>query len=86
MQLFCDVGNGVLQEHSIHVHDEGCSPMLKNGSMSPHIHGPNCGHERVWHGDHYDYLVRTYYRHERPCESAEYCPTVMSSSRKPILL
>lgn len=25
---------------------------------SAHVHGPDCGHERVFHGDHTDYLVR----------------------------
>ena len=59
MQLFCDIGDGVLEEHSLDVHDEGCSPISHNEDVSLHTHGPSCGHERVLHGDHYDYLVRT---------------------------
>ncbi len=49
MQIFCDVGNGVLEEHSIDVLDEGCSPILHNDPILLHTHGPGCGHERVLH-------------------------------------
>ena len=58
MQLFCHLGNGEMAEHSLEVHDEGCNPILHNDPSTLHIHGPSCGHERVLHGTHYDYLVR----------------------------
>jgi len=58
MQLFCHLGNGEMAEHSLEVCDEGCNPILHNDPSTLHIHGPSCGHERVLHGTHYDYLVR----------------------------
>jgi len=30
-----------------------CKPVVS----SNHVHGPDCGHEKVMHGDHVDYLV-----------------------------
>ena len=58
MQLCCHLGNGEMAEHSLDVNDEGCNPILHNDPSTLHIHGPSCGHERVLHGTHYDYLVR----------------------------
>src|SRR5215831_7172964 len=35
-----------------------CTPKHDCGAHhSAHVHGPTCGHERVPHGDHVDYLV-----------------------------
>jgi hypothetical protein len=31
-----------------------CTPEIR---CSGHEHGPNCGHEAIPHGDHFDYLV-----------------------------
>jgi len=41
---------------------DGCNPIE---SQSGHVHGPECGHELVPHGDHFDYLVdgRLYHQH-----------------------
>ncbi len=42
-----------------------CTPEHKCGEHgSEHRHGPNCGHERVPHGDHADYLVGGHLHHE----------------------
>ncbi|KNC49013.1 uncharacterized protein AMSG_04756 [Thecamonas trahens ATCC 50062] len=30
---------------------------------SDHIHGPNCGHARILHDDHFDYLVDSWLHH-----------------------
>ncbi|MCL2534129.1 MAG: zinc transporter permease [Nocardiaceae bacterium] len=27
-----------------------------NPADHPHVHGENCGHEKIQHGDHVDYL------------------------------
>jgi hypothetical protein len=37
--------------HHCATHDEG------------HIHGPDCGHQAVPHGDHVDYLVKDHLHH-----------------------
>jgi zinc transport system permease protein len=36
--------------------DELVSPHVSVGDGHPHEHGPNCGHPRVRHGDHDDFL------------------------------
>jgi hypothetical protein len=45
-----------VDEHVIPVSDlnpDHCSPV----KGAAHVHGPNCGHEAVPHGEHVDYLV-----------------------------
>lgn len=34
------------------------------GHESEHVHGPNCGHPAVPHGDHLDYLVNGHLHHQ----------------------
>jgi hypothetical protein len=34
-----------------------------DGHDKAHVHGPDCGHERVPHGDHVDYLVGDHLHH-----------------------
>jgi hypothetical protein len=36
-----------------------CEPI----KAATHAHGPNCGHEKVKHGDHFDYLVDGHLEH-----------------------
>jgi hypothetical protein len=48
-----------------------CSPGHACGGHDPsHTHGPTCGHERVPHGDHVDYLVdgHLHHAHEGHCD------------------
>jgi hypothetical protein len=41
-----------------------CTPAHACGGHAPgHTHGPGCGHERVPHGDHVDYLVDGHLHH-----------------------
>jgi hypothetical protein len=41
-----------------------CTPAHACGGHPPeHVHGPDCGHERVPHGDHQDYLVEGHLHH-----------------------
>jgi hypothetical protein len=41
-----------------------CTPKHDCGAhKADHTHGPNCGHERVPHGDHVDYLVQGHLHH-----------------------
>jgi len=45
-----------------------CTPEQSCGT---HVHGPNCGHERVPHGDHEDYLVNgeLHHPHGKHCDN-----------------
>ena len=40
------------------------------GHEKAHIHGPGCGHERVPHGNHFDYLVdgQLHHPHGNHCD------------------
>ncbi len=41
-----------------------CTPQHDCGAHGKtHVHGPNCGHEPVPHGDHVDYLVEGHLHH-----------------------
>lgn len=35
-----------------------------SGHAADHVHGPNCGHPAVPHGDHVDYLVDGHLHHQ----------------------
>ncbi|WP_444913419.1 hypothetical protein ACJJI5_09770 [Microbulbifer sp. EKSA008] len=59
-------------EHALEIstqNPEGCHP-VKGGYDSSHVHGKNCGHEQVPHGDHVDYLVngRLHHVHGDHCD------------------
>ncbi|WP_298770501.1 hypothetical protein [uncultured Shewanella sp.] len=74
----CYVHGGQLhQPHEDHYHDhiievtkanpDQCIPTHDCGN---HVHGPNCGHEAIPHGDHIDYLVngRLHHVHNGHCD------------------
>jgi hypothetical protein len=56
-----------IDEHRIEVSRSNpmqCTPgHLCGGHEASHVHGPNCGHEAVPHGDHMDYLVKDHLHH-----------------------
>jgi hypothetical protein len=56
-----------VDEHTIEVsaqHPDICTPSHQcNGHDNTHIHGPDCGHPAVPHGDHIDYLVNGHLHH-----------------------
>ena len=58
---------GAVEEHSLPVTDtnpESCTPAHTcSGHDSGHVHGSDCGHEAVPHGDHVDYLVDGHLHH-----------------------
>ena len=57
--------DGTVEEHVIPVSDanpEGCTPGCA-GHDENHVHGPDCGHPAVPHGDHVDYLVDGHLHH-----------------------
>lgn len=59
--------DGTVEEHVVEVTDanpSACTPDHKcGGHDASHVHGPNCGHEAVPHGDHVDYLVDGHLHH-----------------------
>ncbi|OYT72298.1 MAG: hypothetical protein CFK52_05630 [Chloracidobacterium sp. CP2_5A] len=57
-------------EHALAVsatNPDGCAPLA---TACEHVHGPDCGHEAVPHGDHVDYLVngRLHRVHDGHCD------------------
>lgn len=44
---------------------DGCAPVENlAGHEATHVHGDACGHEKVPHGDHFDFLVGDELHHE----------------------
>jgi len=63
--LHCPGPDGSVAEHVLPV-DQTNPEQCTQGSVghaSDHVHGPNCGHEAVPHGDHLDYLVDGHLHH-----------------------
>jgi len=58
---------GHVDDHKVSVsseNPESCTPQHKCGTHEAgHVHGPNCGHEAVPHGNHVDYLVGDHLHH-----------------------
>jgi hypothetical protein len=56
-----------VDEHTIAVtaaNPASCTPAHRcNGHAANHVHGANCGHDAVPHGDHVDYLVDGHLHH-----------------------
>ncbi|ODN65771.1 hypothetical protein [Methylophaga muralis] len=55
-----------IDEHQIEVTDKNpddCNHHNCAGHDADHVHGPDCGHEAVPHGEHTDYLVDGHLHH-----------------------
>jgi hypothetical protein len=57
-----------MTQHSEHAHSSACETActpehICEGHEPGHVHGPDCGHEAVPHGDHIDYLVDNHLHH-----------------------
>mgnify|MGYP005849516093 CR=1 FL=1 len=79
-------GAGV-EEHTIPVdatNPNACTPNHHcPGHAADHVHGPNCGHEAVPHGDHVDYLVDGHLHHPHGDHCDDHGPvTVVSAAAK----
>jgi len=65
---------GTIEEHALEVNDTNpvrCTPAHDcKGHEAGHVHGPNCGHEAVPHGDHTCYLVdgHLHFPHDGHCD------------------
>ena len=60
-------GDGRSEEHRIAnsaTNPHRCDPDHRVEAEPGHVHGPNCGHETVPHGDHSDYLVNGRLHHQ----------------------
>lgn len=59
--------DGTVEEHRLEVSDTNpndCTPNHKcGGHEGSHVHGPECGHQAVPHGNHTDYLVNGHLHH-----------------------
>jgi hypothetical protein len=60
-------------EHVIEVSEtnpDGCEQRVTACCESGHVHGPDCGHAAVPHGDHVDYIVdgRLHHPHGDHCD------------------
>jgi len=68
------IHEGHVDEHSLSVgnlNPSACTPGHNcKGHDQGHTHGPACGHERVPHGDHVDYLVggHLHHSHQSHCD------------------
>lgn len=63
--------NDHCDEHALDVNETNsneCQPINVCGDL--HVHGPDCGHEAVPHGDHVDYIVdgRLHHVHGDHCD------------------
>ena len=59
--------DGSVEEHALDVSADNpadCTPTHScTGHDADHVHGPDCGHEAVPHGDHVDYIVDGHLHH-----------------------
>lgn len=63
---------GHYDEHVLeisNINPDACKP-IQSDTHTAHVHGENCGHERIPHGDHFDYLVdgRLHHVHGDHCD------------------
>lgn len=59
--------HGAVEEHTLEVSAKNpidCTPNHQCASHdASHVHGPDCGHAAIPHGDHTDYLVDGHLHH-----------------------
>jgi hypothetical protein len=59
---------------------DACTPKHAcGGHDAKHVHGPNCGHEGVPHGDHVDYLVKDHLHHPHGDHCDDHGPVKVKS-------
>jgi hypothetical protein len=77
------VSRDKVEKHKIEVskaNPSTCTPDHQcGGHEAGHVHGPNCGHEAVPHGDHVDYLVKNHlhHPHQTHCDNHGVLQTVV---------
>jgi hypothetical protein len=72
-----------VDEHSISVNQMNpakCTPQHKCSQHDgKHMHGPNCGHERAPHGDHFDYIVGDHLHHDHSGHCDDHGPVKLAA-------
>jgi hypothetical protein len=75
--------DGEVVEHKLEVNasnPSNCTPAHDcGGHDSDHVHGPDCGHEAVPHGDHVDYLVEGHLHHPHGDHCDDHGPVIVKS-------
>jgi hypothetical protein len=75
--------DGTVEEHALGI--TSTNPAEHNptgdGHDAAHVHGPNCGHEAVPHGDHVDYLVNGRLHHPREDHCDDHGPVEVVAPR-----
>ncbi|VTS01694.1 hypothetical protein [Tuwongella immobilis] len=73
---------GGVEEHTLPVtaaNPAGCTPAHAcSGHTKDHVHGPDCGHPAVPHGDHVDYLVDGHLHHPHGDHCDDHGPVTMA--------
>jgi hypothetical protein len=73
---------GVVTEHVIAVggsNPSQCTPAHAcGGHDAGHVHGPDCGHPAVPHGDHVDYLVNGHLHHAHAGHCDDHGPLALA--------
>ncbi|MGB0416992.1 MAG: hypothetical protein ACPGKS_09095 [Coraliomargarita sp.] len=70
-QLHHQKADGKVEAHVLPVDETNPGGCCKQSTHSDgHVHGPNCGHEAIQHGDHIDYIVdgRLHHPHGDHCD------------------
>lgn len=74
--------SAAVEEHVIPVSDANpsrCTPAHAcGGHEAAHVHGPNCGHAAVPHGDHVDYLVNGHLHHAHAGHCDDHGPLALA--------
>jgi hypothetical protein len=75
--------DGKVEEHKLSVggaNPSACTPHHQcGGHPAGHVHGPNCGHPAVPHGDHVDYLVNGHLHHPHGSHCDDHGPVTVKS-------
>jgi hypothetical protein len=75
--------DGKVEEHKLSVggtNPSACTPQHHcGGHADDHVHGPNCGHAAVPHGDHVDYLVDGHLHHPHGSHCDDHGPVTVKS-------
>lgn len=73
--------DGQVEEHYLDISDTNpsvCTPNHQcSGHDASHVHGPDCGHEAVPHGDHVDYLVDGHLHHPHGNHCDDHGPLIV---------
>ncbi|TVR46523.1 MAG: hypothetical protein EA402_02555 [Planctomycetota bacterium] len=74
--------DGSIEEHAIPISEHNpnvCTGGHRCAGHDPdHVHGPDCGHPAVPHGDHIDYLVDGHLHHQHDGHCDDHGPLIFA--------